>query len=75
MTHAIFPRTFPLLKMKLVVCDTFDDMLCRVVGGMMSMRAARRSTKVSSVGISEETEERETEEDVLDDDDEAYGEF
>lgn len=46
------------------------EMECRVVGGTMSTKAAMRSTRDSSAK-SEETEDNDTEDDVLDEEDEA----
>ncbi len=42
------------------------EMLCRVVGGTMSLRAEMRSKNDSSADTSESTEDRETELDVRD---------
>ena len=75
-THATLPAIFPPRSKNEVVRDTRDEILCRVVGGTISTSAARRSYKLSSAaGVSEEIDDRETDDDVRDEADEAYGEL
>lgn len=71
----MFPTTFPVVLRKLPVEAMREVILCRVVGGTMSTRAAMRSKKVSSLDISESTEERDSEESLAAEEPDAYGEF
>ena len=74
-THTMLPMTFELFLTKEAVFERRVEMLCLVVGGTMSLRAARRSKKDSSTETSESTEESDAELDVRDDEEEAYGEL
>jgi len=65
MTQTTFPKSFPPDLTTEAVFDTREEIACLVVGGTMSTRAAIRSKNDSSAEISDETEEREAEEDVL----------
>lgn len=66
-THTIFPTTFEARLTKEAVFKTRVEMLCRVVGGTMSLRAVMRSKRDSSTDASESREDREAELDVRDD--------
>lgn len=67
-TQATLPRNLPVVQKTDTVLDAFLEMLYRVVGGIMSFNATMRSKMVSSAGTSEETEERDTEDEVLEED-------
>ena len=65
-THTTFPTTFDARLKKEAVSTTRVEMLCRVVGGIISFSAAMRSKRDSSIDASESREEREEELDVRD---------
>lgn len=69
-THATLPNTRPVRKTNEVALETLVEMECRVVGGTMSTKAAIRSTRDSSAK-SDETEDIDNEDDVLDEEEEA----
>lgn len=69
-THATFPSTRPVRNTNEVALETLVEMECRVVGGTMSTKATMRSTKDSSAK-SDETEDNDTDDDVLDEEEEA----
>jgi hypothetical protein len=66
-TQTTFPTTFEARLTKEAVLKTRVEMLWRVVGGTMSLRAVMRSKRDSSTDASESREEREAELDVRDD--------
>lgn len=63
----MFPTTFELFLKKVAVLETLEEMLCRVAGGTMSTRAARRSKTDSLASSSEETEDSDVVDDEADD--------
>ena len=65
-THTTFPITLEVRLKKEAVSTTRVKMLCRVVGGIMSLSAAMRSKTDSSIDASVSRDEREEELDVRD---------
>jgi len=70
-TQATFPMNFPVEKTNEVVFDILEEMDCRVAGGTMSTSATMRSINVSFSGMSDDMDDKEAVEPVLDGDDEA----
>src|SRR5260221_193953 len=66
-THTTFPTTFEARLRNEAVFKTRVEILWRVVGGTMSLRAVMRSKRDSSTDASESREEKEQELDVRDD--------
>jgi len=68
-TQMTFPAIFVVRLRKDAVFESLEVREWRVVGGTMSLRAARRSRSDSSTGESDSdsTEERDTEEEVCED--------
>lgn len=69
--HTTFPRILPLRVITEAVFERREEMEWRVDGGTISTRAAMRSKRVSSVESSDETEERDAEDEVRDEESEA----
>ena len=65
--QTMLPTTLLDRFKKLPEAESLFAILWRVVGGTMSLSAARRSAKVSFSGTSESTESTDTEEDAEDD--------
>lgn len=63
----MFPANFPPLFTNDAAFEKRDDIVWRVEGGTMSTSAAMRSKIVSSCESSEDTDERDAEEDVRED--------
>lgn len=73
--HTAFPANLDAFFTKLPAEEKPEEMLCRVLGGMMSTRAASLSAKVSSTERSDSTEERESVLAEWAEAEEAYGEL
>lgn len=70
-THTTFPTNFPPRLTKVVALEKRDEIECLVVGGTMSTSAATRSKNVSSCESSDDTDEREADEEAAEDEEEA----
>lgn len=70
-THTIFPTNFPPRFTNEVALEKRDEIECLVVGGTISTSAATRSKNVSFCESSEETEEREVDEEAAEDEEDA----
>jgi hypothetical protein len=74
-TQMTFPANLLVRLTKEAVFETLETTEWRVVGGTMSLSAARRSRRdSSSTGVSDSTEEMEMEEEVREEAGEMYGE-